>query len=157
MIGRFLDYWNRIDDPLVYVDKWGDTARPGYHMESWVDISEKSGKQKVNLAIVRIKEEQDFLDNRIIKFVETLNDMELLEDEFYTRIKYGTTDEQKITMMKNGFSAGLASLLLEKYADYLTIDIQANTVDLKAAVTIAMTNNRENRLHIFEAGFNTIE
>lgn len=157
MIGRFLDYWGRIDDPFVYVDKWGDTARPGFFMERWVNVSEKSGKQKVNLAIVRIKEEQDFLDNQIMKFVETLNDMKLLEDEFYTRIKYGTTDERKITMMKNGFSAGLASLLLEKYTDYLTIDTHANTVDLKEAVEMAMADNGENKIHTFEAGFYTSE
>lgn len=157
MIGRFLDYWGRIDDPLVYVDKWGDTARPGYYMERWVNVSEKSEKQKVNLSIVRIKEEQDFLDNQIMKFVETLNDLQLLEDEFYTKIKYGTTDERKITMMKNGFSAGLASLLLEKYTDYLTVDIQANTVDLNEAVEMAMAGNGENRIHTFEAGFYTSE
>ena len=147
----------RIDDPFVYVDKWGDTPRPVSYMERWVDVSEKFVKQKVNLAIVRIKKEQDFLDNQIMKFVETLNDMELLEDEFYTRIKYGTTDERKITMMKNGFSAGLAFLLLEKYAGYLTIDIQANTVDLKESAETAMEDNGENRLHTFEAGFYTSE
>lgn len=157
MIGRFLDYWGRVDDPLVYVDKWGDTARPGSFRESWVDISNQTGKQRVNLAIVRIKEEQDFLDNKIMKFVEILNDMELLEDELYTRIKYGTTNEGKITMMKNGFSAGLASLFLEKYTEYLIIDVQANTVDLKETVVSAMTDNGENRIHVFEADFFTSE
>jgi hypothetical protein len=155
MIKRFLDYWNEIDDPLVYVDKWGDTARSGYHMARWVDISEKTDKQKVNLAIVRIKEEQDFFDNNVMKFIETLNDMELLDYDFYTKIKYGTTDERKITMLKNGFSAGLATLLLEKYSKYLDINIQANTVDLKEAAIKSMRDNQENRLHIFEAGFFT--
>jgi len=155
MIKRFLDYWGQIDDPLVYVDKWGDTARSGSYNESWVDISQKTNKQKVNLAIVRIKEEQDFLDNQVMKFVETLNDMDLLDKEFYTRIKYGTMDERKITMMKNGFSAGLASLLLEKYAKYLTINVQANTVNLNEAVETAMVDSGENRIHIFEAGFYT--
>ncbi len=155
MIKRFLDYWGQIDDPLVYVDKWGDTARLGSYNKNWVDISHKSNKQRVNLAIVRIKEEQDFLDNQIIKFVETLNDMDILDEEFYTRIKYGTTNERKITMMKNGFSAGLASLLLEKYSDYLTIDVQSNTVSLKESVEMAMVDSGENRIHIFEAGFYT--
>ena len=157
MIKSFLNYWSRVDDLLVYVAKWGDTALEGSLIENCVNISDKSDKQRVNLAIVRIKEEQDFLDNRIMKFVEILNDMELLEDEFYTRIKYGTTNEWKIMMMKNGFSAGLASLLLEKYTDYLTMDIQANTVDLKEAVVAAMKDNGENRIHTFEADFYTSE
>tara|TARA_A100001391_G_scaffold143804_2_gene101637 strand:+ start:5305 stop:7752 length:2448 start_codon:yes stop_codon:yes gene_type:complete len=155
MIGRFLDYWAEIPDPLVYVDKWGDTARDGSFSESWVDIGEKSNKERVNLAIVRIKEEQDFLDNQIMKFLEVLNDMELLEESFYKRIKYGTTDEQKITMMKNGFSAGLASLILDRYMNFVEIDVAANIVDLDSNVQAAMTNNNENRILTFEAGFNT--
>ena len=32
--------------------------------------------------------EQDFLDNVIIKYVEVLNDMELLEENLYLNIKY---------------------------------------------------------------------
>ena len=157
MIGRFLDYWANIDDPLVYVDKWGDTSRPDSYKELWVDISEKSGKQRVNLAIVRIKEEQDFLDNNILKFVEVLNDMGLLEEEFYTRIKYGTVDKQKITMMKNGFSAGLCSLLLDKYSNFLEVDIDANTVELNESVEGAMRENEENKIYAFEVGFYTRE
>ena len=157
MIGRFLDYWANIDDPLVYVDKWGDTSRPDSYKELWVDISEKSGKQRVNLAIVRIKEEQDFLDNNILKFVEVLNDMGLLEEEFYIRIKYGTVDKQKITMMKNGFSAGLCSLLLDKYSNFLEVDIDANTVELNESVEGAMRENEENKIYAFEVGFYTRE
>lgn len=157
MIGRFLDYWSDVDDPLVYVDKWGDTARQGSYRDHWINIRDKSVKERVNLAIVRIKEEQDFLDNQIMKFVEVLNDLGILEEDFYTRIKYGTTDERKITMMKNGFSASLASLLLEKYKVYLTIDTGANTVSLEEAVQLDMRQNGENRVHIFEAGFYTSE
>lgn len=155
MIGRFLDYWNQVDDPLVYVHKWGDTSRADYYANHWIDISEKSGKERVNLAIVRIKEEQDFLDNHILKFVEVLNDMNLLEEDFYTRIKYGTINKQKITMMKNGFSAGLSSLLIAKYSNFLEIDIEANTVELNFAVEKAMTQNGENSIYAFEAGFYT--
>ncbi len=155
MIKRFLDYWAEILDPLVYVDKWGDTSRADSYSESWVNISEKTNKERVNLAIVRIKEEQDFLDNQIMKFVEILNDLELLDEAFYQKIKYGTTDENKITMMKNGFSAGLASLILEKYSNYVDIDITANQVNLNTEVQELMSENGESRIFIFEAGFNT--
>ena len=153
MIGRFLEYWGRVDDTLVYVDKWGDTARPGAHRQRWVDISTKTGKEKVNLAIVRIKEEQDFFDNQILKFVEVLNDLEMLEGEFYAKIKYGTINAIKITLMKNGFSAGLSSVLLEKYSEFLVVDVEENTVLLDQAVIAEMKNSGENRIYVFEAGF----
>ncbi len=154
MIKRFLDYWAEIPDPLVYVDKWGDTSREGSYSDSWVNIGEKSNKERVNLAIVRIKEEQDFLDNQIMKFIEMLNDLEMLDEAFYKQIKYGTTDENKITMMKNGFSAGLASLLLEKYARYVDIEVETNIVRLNSDVQAVMRENNESRIFVFEAGFN---
>jgi len=155
MIKRFLDYWAEIPDTLVYADKWGDTSRDGSYSESWVNIDEKSNKERVNLAIVRIKEEQDFLDNQIIKFIEILNDLELLDEVFYKQIKYGTADENKITMIKNGFSAGLASLVLEKYSNYVEIDVEANIVNLRTEVQEIMKRNNESRIFIFETGFNT--
>ncbi len=155
MINRFLTYWSEIPDPLVYVDKWGDTSREGSFGENWVNIQYKSKKELVNLAIVRIKEEQDFLDNQIMKFIEVLNDLELLGDYFYKKIKYGTTNDDKITMMKNGFSAGLSSLILKKYRDYINIDAAENVVDLNSKIQSVMLKNNENGILIFEAGFNT--
>ena len=155
MIKRFLDYWAGITDPLVYVDKWGDTTRDGSYSESWVNISKKSNKERVNLAIVRIKEEQDFLDNQILKFIEILHDLEMLDEAFYQQIKYGTTDENKITMIKNGFSSGLASLLMEKYSNYVDVDVAKNIVNLSTEIKTVMRKNKESRIFIFEAGFNT--
>ena len=155
MIKRFLDYWEEITDPLVYVDKWGDTARGDSYNENWVNIDKKTNKERVNLAIVRIKEEQDFLDNQIMKFVEVLNDLEMLDEDFYRKIKYGTTDEDKITMMKNGLSAGLSSVLLERYRSYVDVDAVENTVNLSSEIKSAMEENKESKILIFEAGFNT--
>lgn len=155
MINRFLTYWSEITDPLVYVDKWGDTSREGSFGENWVNIQYKSKKELVNLAIVRIKEEQDFLDNQIMKFIEVLNDLGLLGDYFYKKIKYGTTNDDKITMMKNGFSAGLSSLILKKYRDFINIDVAENVVDLSSKIQSVMLKNNENGILIFEAGFNT--
>lgn len=154
MIKRFLDYWAGITDPLVYVDRWGDTAREGSYSESWVNINDKTNKDRVNLAIVRIKEEQDFLDNQIMKFIEILNDLEMLDEALYLRIKYGTTDDNKITLIKNGFSAGLASLILDKYSEFVDIDVGRNVVTLDPDIKEIMSIMGESRILIFEAGFN---
>lgn len=154
MIKRVLDHWEEVHDPLVYVDKWGDTSRDGGHDVRWVNIGDKTNKERVNLAIVRIKEEQDFIDNQVMKFIEILNDLKLLNEDFYKKVKYGTTDENKITMMKNGFSAGLASLVLEKYSSYADIDVATNIVKLDSGIQDAMRINNESRIFVFEVGFN---
>ena len=161
LISRFVGYWNRIqsnDEAFIYVGKWGDKKRGG-HRNLWIDLKEKSLSAKVNLAIIRIKEEQDFIDNTIVKFIEILNDLELIESDIYKMIKYGTSDENKILMIKNGYSNSLATLLLKKYQTYLSIDLQTNTVIAKSEIISRMTKNEENGILIFEATYNvkTIE
>ncbi len=98
LIIRFVGYWNRItqndDEAFIYVGKWGDKTRGG-HRKLWIDLREKNWSAKVNLAIIRIKEEQDFIDNTIVKFIEILNDLELIESDIYKMIKYGTSDGKK--------------------------------------------------------------
>ena len=52
---------------MVYVGKWGDVKRPGSNVARYTKFVGKNRTQVVNLAIVRIKEEQDFIDNTLIK------------------------------------------------------------------------------------------
>ena len=154
LISRFVRYWNRItqndDEVFIYVGKWGDKKRGG-HRNLWIDLREKNRSAKVNLAIIRIKEEQDFIDNTIVKFIEILNDLELIESDIYKMIKYGTSDGNKILMIKNGYSNSLAKLLLEKYQNYLSIDLQTNIVIARSELISKMTENEENGILVFEA------
>ena len=157
LISRFVGYWNRItqndDEVFIYVGKWGDKKRGG-HRNLWIDLREKNRSAKVNLAIIRIKEEQDFIDNTIVKFIEILNDLELIESDIYKMIKYGTSDGNKILMIKNGYSNSLAKLLLEKYQNYLSIDLQTNIVIARSELISKMTENEENGILVFEATYN---
>lgn len=156
MIKSFLTYWEGLirdeKDTLVFVGRWGDATRGG-HQKLWTNIKDKSSSQRINLAIVRIKEEQDFLDNTIIKFIEVLNDFEFLEESFYNRIKYGTDDKQKIALVKNGLSLSLANLIVDNYRDYLEIDIDNSLVSFKDGILDEMQNNDENQVLISEVAY----
>lgn len=153
MIRSFLTYWEKIDDPIIFVGKWGDRTRGEGRFEYWTDISSKGETEKVNLAIVRIKEEQDFLDNEIIKFIEVINDMGLIDAELYQKIKFGTSDPEKILLIKNGLSSSLASLLIKKYKEFLEIDLASQRVVVKCEVREAMRVQNESDLLIFEVGY----
>ena len=157
LISRFVGYWNRITQNIgeayIYVGKWGNKKRGG-HRYLWIDLHEKNKTDKINLAIIKIKEEQDFIDNIIVKFIEILNDLELIESDIYKKIKYGTSDENKILMIKNGYSTSLANLLLEKYQHYLSINLQTNTVIAKSELIPKMNENNENGILVFEATYN---
>ena len=117
MINLFVGYWQQLykkdKNVIVYVGKWGDVKRSGSNVARYTKIFGKDRTQLINLAIVRIKEEQDFIDNTLIKYVEVLYDLELIEDNFYARIKYGTDDERAICLIKNGLSLSSAVLLIQ--------------------------------------------
>lgn len=153
MINSFIRYWNALiesgKETIIFVGRWGDITRNG-QIPLWTDIADKTEIQMVNLAIVRIKEEQDFLDNVIIKYIEVLNDMELLEESLYLNIKYGTNDRRIITCTKNGVSLTLAKIIVEKYMDYIQIDIENDTLQFKDGIVAAMEDAKENEILICE-------
>jgi len=156
MIASFLGYWEGITDTLIYVgSKWGEVKRnEGDFVASYVDISEKSIAERVNIAIKKIKEEQDFVDNILLKYVEVLNDIELLDEDFYQRIKYGTNNPTIITLLKNGFSIELARLISSRrYAQYVAINTETDEVKVSAEIEAAMDAAEENKLLIFEIRF----
>lgn len=95
---------------MVYVGKWADVKCPANNIARYTKFVGKNRTQAVNLAIVRIKEEQDFIYNTLSKYLEALYDLDLIEDKFYSQIKYGTDDEDVI---KNGLSLSFVMLLIK--------------------------------------------
>lgn len=154
MISLFVGYWHQLykkdRNVMVYVGKWGDVKRPGSNVARYTKFIGKNRTQVVNLAIVRIKEEQDFIDNTLIKYVEVLHDLDLIEEGFYAQIKYGTDDERTICLIKNGLSLSSAMLLIKKYGDHLQIDIPASTVEYDENLVAEMIKAEENQIQIYE-------
>ena len=151
MIARFLAQWERSGQDLIYVGTtWGELTRNG-HNRLWVDLSKKSHAQKVNLAIGKIKEEQDFLDFKLMPFIEVLKDLGLVDKQFYDQIKFGASDLRLISLLQNGLSLELSRLLLESYTKLLNIDPEKGTVSYDAGLLEAMRANDENPILIFEA------
>ncbi|WNZ53804.1 hypothetical protein QT397_00040 (plasmid) [Microbulbifer sp. MKSA007] len=152
MIRNFLRYWEKLDDDEVYVGKWGEIKREDSFRHHWVIIGDKTHSEKVNLAIVRIKEEQDFVDNQILKYVELLNDLEKIDGDLYLKIKYGTTHKDKIRLMNLGVNSVLASKLIDGYSEFVNIQADEGVVQLKSSLISRMRENNENEILVFEAG-----
>lgn len=154
MISLFVGYWYQLYkkdmNVMVYVGKWGDVKRPGSNVARYTKFVGKNRTQVVNLAIVRIKEEQDFIDNTLTKYVEVLHDLDLIEDGFYAQIKYGTDDERTICLIKNGLSLSSAMLLIKKYGDHLQIDVPTSTVVYGENLVAEMMKAEENQIQIYE-------
>ncbi len=151
MIASTVGYWETFEDEqLAYVDKWGDEVRGGYR-PLWTKIKSKNYQERINLAIVRIKEEQDFLDHSLMKFSDVLYELNKVEERTYLLVKYGTEDPSTIVLLQNGLSSTLAGLLLTTYSSFIQINLASNVIKLDGNVINEMENNQENTVIIFEA------
>ena len=160
MVGKITGYWNGLinnnKDTLIYVGRWGDQTRNGGHRALWTDIKQKSDNQLINLSIVKIKEEQDFVENTLMKFVEVLNDLGLISENFYLILKYGTDKEDEIVLIRNGVSLALTKILFSKYKKYLKFDRRENIIYWEKDLIDEMKINHENQILIYEAELNII-
>ena len=160
MISKVLTYWNKFskydESKFIYVGKWGDLGKNS-HKKYWTDISIKTEFEKVNLAIVRLKEEFDFIDNEIIKYIEILNSLGLINESLYLKIKYGTDDKIRIALLNCGISITLSNLLQEKYSNLFNIDLEQGTLIFTKELILEMEKNKENDILICEVRMNSKE
>lgn len=166
MIHSFLHYWKELEEKAraneeikIYVgNSWGEVKRAEEeHIPRYVDLRKKDAKQRVNIAIVKIKEEQDFVEYNLMKYIDVLHDLELVEGNFYDRIKYGSSDQKVICLLKNGISMELAKCLLGgKYNEFLAFNLANDEVSIKKSALDAMAVNNENKILIFELQFHAV-
>lgn len=151
MISHFVRYWSNLTDEYVYVGhRWGEVRYGGFR-ELWVQVHSKTRGQLVNLAVVKIKEEQDFVDFRLLKYIEIIFSLGLVSESLYFRIKYGTDDKYLISLLRNGFSPELARLVKDNYSDLVLVNILLNQVAVPPALPDEMRRDDRNDILTYEA------
>ena len=145
-----------MENQVLFMWETGDKTRGGYQA-LWTDISQKNNYEKINLAIVRLKEEFDFIDNEIIKYIEILASLRLIEESLYLKIKYGTDNKEKIALLNCGISSPLSKVLHEKYQDLYEADFDNSIVSFSEKIILEMKNNNENGVLISEVRMNLKE
>ncbi|MTJ02162.1 DEAD/DEAH box helicase [Idiomarina piscisalsi] len=159
MIRLFMNYWDdliqRIPNFQIYVGKWGDEVRrSGGHKTHYTQIGGKTKAEKINLAIVRIKEEEDFIEHELLRFIEILNDLNKINSNFYKKVKYGTTDDETIKLIKIGLSRGVAELLLVKYPQFVLDIPNSQSKRISYLVIDEMKRQEEGLLQQLEVKMN---
>ncbi|MCK0120256.1 DEAD/DEAH box helicase family protein [Loktanella sp. F6476L] len=150
MVKTYLDYWSDMEG-LIYVGRWGDIKLENSFSEQWVDLSQKTDAEKINIAIVRIKDDFDFIEANLHKYVELTYDLGLIAENLYNELKYGTNDGFAIELIKAGFNNHLAVRLLEEYSDFVTlVDDEDRQLVFDERIVAAMLEKQENPLVIFE-------
>lgn len=155
MIGSFMRYWRNLTDDnlLIYIgEKWGEVKRNFEDFKPlYVDLRSKNNTQRINLAILKIKEEQDFIEFNLLKYIDILQELELIDLPFYEQIKYGSSDTKIITLLKNGFSIELAKCITqENYTSYISINNLNDEIIISENIINEMEISGENNILIFE-------
>ncbi|MEA5100929.1 DEAD/DEAH box helicase [Pantoea sp. S18] len=157
IIRNFINYWDSIPEntqkEFVFVGKWGDETFGTGYRQHWVNINKKTRAEKINLAIVRIKEEDDFLDYQIFKFIEVIHDIKLIDENFYLKLKYGTLNKTVISLINDGFSRGLSDLIISHYNKYLKVS-EGGDVTIDKEIISSMIDNEESEIFLLEAKLN---
>ena len=148
-------YWRNLtnDNLLIFIgEKWGEVKRNFTDFKPlYVDLRTKNNIQKINLAILKIKEEQDFIEFNLLKYIDIIAELELIDLTFYEQIKYGSSDTKIIALLKNGFSIELAKCITqENYRTYISINNQNDEIIISENIIEEMEINGENKILIFE-------
>lgn len=77
----------------------------------YINLKTKTDKELVNLVIVKIKMEEDFVSFKLNNFLNLMLSENLITSEEYNMIVYGTRDEEKISLMKIGLPMNILDLL----------------------------------------------
>lgn len=118
-------------EPRMYFG--GAYGEEDYYQEGrnkvFVNLKGKSDRKLINLAVVKLKMEEDFISFKLNKLIVMLYDYSLIDTEDYNLYIYGTTDENKIAMTKYGLNISLISRLTEDgQLKNLSFDIYNNLV-----------------------------
>ena len=76
--------------------------------------------------------------------------MQLLDNNLYLKIKYGSSDNKIIVCIKNGISLSLAKILVHRYSLYMKIDLYNDTIHFRSNIIEEMNRNEENKIMIQE-------
>ncbi len=107
-------YWEMPYSSDVYIN-WKNKV--------YVDLKAKSHEELINLAIVKLKIEEDFIGFTLAKFIEALFDFELITEDEYNLYIYGTKNRAKIALTKIGLSMNLITRLeIDNQLNNLQID-----------------------------------
>jgi len=78
---------------------------------AYVNLANKKDNELINLAIVKLKMEDDFISFDLNKFIVMMFDFQIITEDEYNKYIYGTTEKHKIDLTKYGLSLNLISRL----------------------------------------------
>lgn len=104
---------------LLYVgSSYGEIDKNGIKSSNFknnvfVDISLMNETEKTNIAIIKLKIEEDFISFKLNKFIEMSLDYNIITEEEYNYLIYGTNDNETLRLIKQGFPINLLNKMIK--------------------------------------------
>jgi len=112
---------------LFYIGRsYGEVNRDGgtSGTTTYIDLSTKNKKELVNLALVKIKMESDFLSYKLNEYVAILKEFGIVSDDEYNMFIYGTVKKTSTNLTR----LGLSGTIIRKFE----LDGQINNIEIDA-------------------------
>ena len=114
----------------------------------YINIDLKNDVAIINWAIILIEKFDNDIDNILFRYIEIMYRYNIVEEKLFNKIKYRTTNKDKIKMIENGISYTLADILIDnKYNNFYN---KENNNIIDDNILQEMENNNENDILIFE-------
>lgn len=134
------DYFKKkaqTSDPFLFIGKsYGDVIRYSdvyndnkYKDTVYINLNGKSDEKLINLSIVKLKIEEDFVSFKLNKLIVFLYDFDLISLTEYHNYIYGTDNQELIKLAKLGISLNIINKLLEdNQFENLKLDENGNLI-----------------------------
>lgn len=104
-------------NPYLYIgSSYGECTAIGNSSRNnnvYVNINLKNYSEIVNLSIIKIKLEEDFVSFTLNKFFQLMLDYELISQSLYNDLVYGTNDPLILSLSKLGLSLSIINKLIK--------------------------------------------
>ncbi len=116
LFGYFKQRIKEKNSEFYFGESYGESPKStssysGYSKNVYVNLSQKKDNELINLAIVKLQMEDNFISYTLNRFVEMMHDYQLITDQEYNLHIYGTENPKNINLIKFGLSSSLISRL----------------------------------------------
>lgn len=142
-------YYSFIKNNKIYLDVGTSLGYEKLYNrgKKYINIDLKNDVALINWAIILIEKFDNDIDNILLRYIEIMYRYNIVEEELFNKIKYRTTNKDKIKMIENGISHTLADILIDnRYINFY--NKENNNIDDN--ILQEMKNNNENDILIFE-------
>lgn len=108
---------NEAKNHVIYIGRsYGEVNKngyssPNYQENVYINLKEMTPIQRTNIAIIKLKIEEDMVSYKLNKFIDMALEYEIISEIEYNYLTYGLTDPEQLKLIKQGFPLNILNKL----------------------------------------------